>query len=47
MSNAAKSFDILISLSILHYFDGTTKLFLDVYRALLNTSAKLYFLYIT
>jgi len=43
MSNAAKSFDVLvISLSVLrNYFDNPTKLFSDLYLAkFFNTSAK-------
>jgi len=46
INNAVKSFDILlIRLSILHnYFNGLTKLFLNLYLAkFLDTSAKLFF----
>jgi len=44
MSNAAKSFDILVtSSSILHNFDSSTKLFSDLYLAkFLDTSVKLF-----
>jgi len=44
MSDAAKNFDILAtSLGILHnYFDGLTKLFLDLAK-LLDSLAKLFF----
>jgi len=45
MNNAAKSFDILLSVNVQHnYFDGPTKLFSDLYLAkFLVTSAKLFF----
>jgi len=48
MSDAAKSFDILASLNVVHnHFDGSTKLFSNLYLAkFLNTSAKLFFPYV-
>ena len=46
MSSAAKNFDVLVSLSVLHnYFDDPIKLFLDLYLAkFLDASTKLSFL---
>jgi len=44
MGNAAKSFNILASLNVLHnYFDSPTKLFSDLYLAKFSvTSASLF-----